>query len=430
VASRSASAIEGDPAAGSGRPRQASRRTVLRTGLRAGLAAAALPLAGPLAGCDTTSAGAPATASYVSGPTPERPMLWPVAADNRPIANGLRPEKGVTLRIFSWSDYVDPAAIRSFQNTYGVPVSVNSFSDAAAALEKIADPANAYDLYFPNARQITDLMTRQLLRPLNQSYLTNMSRIWPTFQNPFYDQQWRYTVPYTVYSAGISWRSDVAKEDVGARANPFDVFWDPRYRDQVSVVDNYREVLALPLLRARLGINTGRPADLALVRGQLTAMNRQTRPRRSITDFSDVATGTFKIVQAWSGDVINALDYLPAGTNPNVLRYWSPSDGRAQAENDTMVVPRGGRAPVAAHLFMNHLLDPAVALKNFATIGYQPPQNSITNATMINSGFIPTGLAGVIVEPQSFATSQRLLSLDEATDQKWRAIWKDFWDIT
>jgi spermidine/putrescine transport system substrate-binding protein len=407
-------------ASGDGRT---SRRALLRTGL----AAAALPLASSLAACHAPGTPAAGPTSYVSGPTPERPMLWPVEANNQPIANGLRPERGVTLRIYAWSDYVDPSAIRSFQDTYGVEVSVNAFSDATDALEKVADPTNAYDLYFPNARQVTDLMTRRLLRPLNHSYLTNISRIWPSFQNPFYDQQWRYTVPYTVYSAGISWRSDIAREDVSARPNPYDVFWDPRYRGRVSLVDNYREVLALPLLRANIDINTGRPADLDLIRAQLAAMTRQTQPSRSITDFSDVASGKFTIVQAWSGDVINALDYLPAGTSRNVLRYWWPSDARAQAENDTMVLPRGGRAPVAAHFFINHMLDSGVAMKNFATIGYQPPQNAITNASMISSGFIPAGLAGVIVEPQTFTTAQRLLSLDEATDQKWRAIWKNFW---
>lgn|GEM_PF-95137 len=409
----------------------ASRRALLR----AGLAAAALPAASVLVGCgDSPPAAASANSGsaggvdqYVTGSTPTKPTLWPIEADNQPIQAGRAPERDATLRVFSWSDYIDPNAIRSFQDTYGVAVSVNSFSNATDALAAVADPANAYDVYFPNARQIDVLMNRRLLRPLTHSYLPNMASVWPLFQNPFYDQQWRYTVPYTVYSTGIAWRSDVAREDIGARPDPFDVYWDPKFRDRVSLVDDYREVLALPLLRANLDINSGRPDDLRLISRDLADLGRQTRPSRSVTDFSDVATGRYTIVQAWSGDVINALGALPAAVDRSVLRYWSPSDGRARAENDTMVLPRGGRAPVAAHLFVNHLLDPAVATRNFAVIGYQPPQNSISNQTMINSGAVPATLAGVIVEPAQFAASQRLLALNAATDARWRALWKDFW---
>jgi spermidine/putrescine-binding protein len=32
--------------------------------------------------------------------------------------------------------------------------------------------------------------------------------VWSSLQSPWYDQESRYTVPYTVYTTGIGWRAD------------------------------------------------------------------------------------------------------------------------------------------------------------------------------------------------------------------------------
>ena len=68
----------------------------------------------------------------------------------------------------------------------------------------------------------------------------------------------------------------------------------------------------------------------------------------------------------WSGDIINAQSYLPEGTGPEILRYWFPSDGKGMVDNDMLVTLRGGKNPVLAHLFINHMLDPEVAKENFS----------------------------------------------------------------
>ena len=63
--------------------------------------------------------------------------------------------------------------------------------------------------------------------------------MWPAFQNPWYDQQWRYTVPYTVYTTGIGWRTDQVSTDIAALPNPYDTLWDPKYRGETAVIDDW-----------------------------------------------------------------------------------------------------------------------------------------------------------------------------------------------
>ena len=85
--------------------------------------------------------------------------------------------------------------------------------------------------------------------------------------NPFYDQQWRYTVPYTIYTTGIGWRADKVTEDISLRANPYDVFWDPIYNSTIAVLDDYREAITMVILRNGItDILTGDPKKLTWCR--------------------------------------------------------------------------------------------------------------------------------------------------------------------
>ena len=120
------------------------------------------------------------------------------------------------------------------------------------------------------------------------------------------------------------------------------------------------------------------------------------------------------------------MGYLPQGVKPDVLRYWFPADGKGMVNNDLMVIPKNAPNPVLAHLFLNHLLDPAVALANFQYVGYQPPQVSLTPEKLVADGIVPANLQSALVKPGYFNSGYRLLELPPETDAKWQAIWQQF----
>jgi spermidine/putrescine transport system substrate-binding protein len=163
-----------------------------------------------------------------------------------------------------------------------------------------------------------------------------------------------------------------------------------------------------------------------MVGDQLGQLVSATSPKVTITAYNDLPAGQLGLAQMWSGDIINAQAYLPEGTGPEVLRYWFPADGRGMVDNDMLVTLRGGKNPVLAHLFLNHMLDPEVAMQNFSAIGYQPPQNSINPATLVADGFIPENLTAAIVKPEFFENGYRVLELDTANDAAWQNVWRTF----
>ncbi len=255
-----------------------SRRSLLKRG---GLLALAVPGAGAVLDACSSSSSSSLPASFkIASPT--NPVTWPIPADNRPIAAGMSPEQGATLNLYNYADYIDPKALKSFERKYkstGVKVNVSTFNDEDEALAKLRSGQVDFDIYFPSYDAIGKLTDAGLLQPLNHSYITNISSVWPEFQDPFYDQGWRYSVPYTIYTTGIGWRSDKVTSDIASMANPYDVFWDKTYAHQIAILDDYRSAMAMVLLRNGItDINTGDPAHLALVQKQLLQMQAKTHP--------------------------------------------------------------------------------------------------------------------------------------------------------
>lgn len=406
-----------------------SRRRILQAALLAGPGAMALA-ACARADSSTPTGTAASGAATLQIASPTNPVKWPINPGNEAIASGLSPEKDAVLRLYNYADYLDPGIIKSFEEKYadtGVKVELSTFNDTLEAMAKIRGGSVPFDIYFPSYDQIGKLVLANLVRPLQHSYIPNIANVYPEFLNPFYDMEWQYTTPYTLYTTGIGWRTDRVTEDIAARPNPYDVFWDPQYQEHLAVLDDYREVIGMTLLRnGGTDVNTGDDALLAAVRDALLQMNEKTQPRVTITGYTDLPEGRLDLSQAWSGDLIMAVSYLPEGVDPSILRYWFPKDGAGVVNNDVMVSLKGGQNPVLSHLFINHVMDAKEAMNNFAYTGYQPPQVSLTPEKLISDGFIPPNLQEAIVLPGYFDSGYRLLELPPDTEAKYLAIWQQF----
>jgi spermidine/putrescine transport system substrate-binding protein len=411
--------------------RGTTRRQLLQ---RTGLMALGMPaLAAFLDACNSASGSSSASSgggSALKLASPQHPVTWPIATDDKPIAANLTPEKGATLQLYNYADYIDPGAIKSFEKKYAaydVKVSVSTFNDTDEALTKIRTGGVPFDIYFPSYDQISRLVTAKLIRPLQHSYISGIDNVWETFQNPWYDQQWRYTVPYSVYTTGIGWRSDQVPQDIGALTNPYDSLWDPQYSGKTAIIDDWHTAMAMVLFRAGISdANTASAKDLTLIANQLQAMEKATSPKVTITMYNQLPSGQLGICQMWSGDAVNAQSYLSKSTPKSILHYWFPQNGKGEVDNDLMVVLSGGKNPVLAHLFLDHMLDPDVAMGNFRYIGYQPPQRTLDTATLVKQGFVTPNLSDTIVQENWFKVGYRLLELSVANDAAWHRVWQDF----
>ena len=141
-------------------------------------------------------------------PRQDNPVKWPIFADNKPIASGLAPEKGATLEIYNWVAYINEAVIKNFCKTHNCNYSLTTFNTMEEAISKLASGQLKFDVFFPTVDVLGQLIEAKFIRPLNQSYIPNMANTWSDYRNPFYDQGWQYTTPYSIYTTGMAWRKD------------------------------------------------------------------------------------------------------------------------------------------------------------------------------------------------------------------------------
>ena len=128
----------------------------------------------------------------------------------------------------------------------------------------------------------------------------------------------------------------------------------------------------------------------------------------------------------WSGDAINMQYYLPEGTSADILRYWFPDDGKGGVDNDLVVCLAQGKNPVAAHVFINDLLDEGIAETNFGFTGYQPPLTAFTPETLVENEYVPKNLERPVVTEKDFETGTPLLQLPVIADVAYHQIWQEF----
>jgi spermidine/putrescine transport system substrate-binding protein len=402
--------------------RSMTRGDVLR--LLAGTAVAG----GFLVGCGSGSSSS--SASRLAIGTRENPVEQPMFDDLQPVESGQEPEEG-PLRIYNWADYINPAVLKGFTEEFGAKVEVTTFYNSQEAVQKLRTGKISFDVFFPTQDDLPKYVAGKLLQPLNHDYLPNLEKnVWPTLADPFYDKGSRYTTPYVTYSTGIGWRTDMVSADIAGMDNPWEVFWDPEYKGITGLYDEYRDALSVGMYRSGLtAVNEANPSDLEKARDNLLELPDLVDVRYTIDGaYSRLPEGNLGLVEAWSGDILLAIQYAPNESDVSALRYaWPPKATGDKVggaiSNDCMSILANAEHPVLAHEFINYVLDAEVARENMGWLGYQPPQKDLNPKTFVEDGLIPESLSTAVVEQGDFEMGQITTQLTPEEDARWLDTW-------
>ena len=423
-----------------------SRRDFLR---RSAGSAVALPsLAAILAACDRPGETASREQINLLVPRPDNPVTLPM--NGEPIPTDTPMEEGAELQIFNWVDYVWKAIVRRFAQEnaeHDISFSaVTTFNNMEEAVAKLQAGEIEADVFFPTIDVVPKLAVAGLLQPLNHELIPNLEQnVWPVYQNPYYDQEWRYSVPYTVYTTGISYRRDVISDDeIYGMANPWEILWDPAHRDRVGVYDSYRDTIQTALLKADItDISTGDPEDLSVARDELLSMLDLVNPRATINgSYKRLPQAEFDLHLSWSGDIAAGWGYVPTYTRDYYenLGYWFPEDRRGPVDNDCIAIPANAPHPRLAHEFINFMLDFKNSMDNFSWVGYQPPQNDAEPALLTETEGLYSQVSGwaepaeyvlpwmeaAVVRQSDFDVGYRQAPLSPESDERWNDVWQQF----
>jgi spermidine/putrescine transport system substrate-binding protein len=405
---------------GHGAPRKLTRRSFLTQG--AGAAALAALAAAPLLNaCSSALAGT----GTVPLPRPDHPVRWPVAKGNNAIKDNLAPEPGATLQIYTWEAYINQACVNAFAKKHKCKVQITTFNTMNEAMSKLRSANLSFDILIGATVDVLgQLIESQLVQPLNHSYLGNISQAWPDFVNPFYDQGWQYTVPYTIYTTGISWRKDLVDENPYTMANPWAMPWQAKYKGRVAILDDYREGISLGLMKNGIfNLNTTDFGQISAARKALEDLTKLVNVRIDNNDYTEVPDGDTWIHTAWSGDMAAAGYYMPKGVPVSTVGYWFPADGQGPVANDTNVILKAATNPVLAHMFLDYMLDLPNVLENISFNGYMQPLNGVTPQVLVKEQILPKALLSTVVLPSYFRRGVSELQLPVDADALWQQAW-------
>ena len=422
-----------------------SRRDFLK---RTAGAAVAIPAAAEILAACTKPGTTSSTGSLpYQIARPDKPVTLPMNGD--PIPSDTPIEQGAELQILNWSQYMWKYVLNQFVEsqqdngiTFTAPSTFQNMDEGVAKLQA----GQKADVFFPTIDVMGKLVAGDLLQPLNHDLIPALQKDnWKTFQNPYYDQGWRYSVPYTIYTTGIGYRRDHIPDDViHGMDNPWEILWDPQYSGKVGAYPSYRDVMGIVLMKNGItDMNTSKASDLETVRKDLLALTEDVDVRISYSGaYAKLPKDVFWLMTAWSGDMVAGWGYAPPYTEQAYenIGYWFPADRKGPVDNDLIAIPKNAENPALGHAFINFWLEYQHAMDNFSWNGYQPPQNQADVSSLTTSEglysqisnwaapamYVSPWMPDAVVRQEDFDVGYRQGPLTPEVDDQWHSVWEEF----
>jgi spermidine/putrescine transport system substrate-binding protein len=379
-----------------------SRRTLLERMAKYGSAVALAPVVAACAGSAASPSARPSVAAPSTAPQSVAPSQ---SATPTPV-----PSPEAELNVYNWLDYIGEGVIESFEEKYGVKVNYDLFDDIYAAYEVLGDDGAGYDVSFPIGVDLPDFIARGVVQPLDHSLIPNLVNLGAEWADPGYDPGNAHSMPYVWWTTGIGY--DTTK--ITEAPTSSNALWDPRWSGHISMMDDYQETFGLTLIQQGHSANTTNTTELDQALARLQEQKPLVRTYSNDT-VTTMAAGDVWIGMIWGSDVYQ----ISLEREDENVAYYIPEEGGVRG-SDTMAIYSGAQHPIAAHLFINHMLDAEVSAANTNYIGYMGP-----NAAAME--FIsPDILADPAVNPAEAVLEnlEELLDLPNAVDDEYLSRWE------
>lgn len=384
--------------------RHLSRRVLL---YRIGLLGAAAALAPIVAACTSSKATAGPPSAVPS--VPASAGLTTSSAPTTTPAPTPIPSPEAELYIYNWADYMGTSVVPAFEAKYGVKVVYDFFDNYDTMNAKIGRDGGGFDIAFPTSVDIPALLERRIIQPLDLSLIPNIVNLGAEWADPGYDPGNAHSIPYMWWTTGIAYDT----KRISDKLTSWSALWDPRFAKHIAMLDDVRETFAAALFRLGKDANTKNEADLDAA---LALLKEQKPLLRTYTtdDIGVLSSGDAWIAHAWGSDVFQVHAERPSVT------FYIAEEGGVRG-SDTAVLLTNAKHPIAAQLFMNHLLDAHISADNTNFIGYMGP-NAAAKAYIS-----PDILSNPAVNPDQAVIAKLVELLDLGADldkysKRWNAL--------
>jgi spermidine/putrescine-binding protein len=197
------------------------------------------------------------------------------AADGAPISGNRVSER--LLNIYNWSDYIDDRTIPLFQAQANIRVNYDVFSSNEDLLARMKAGPTSYDIVVPTNNFVPTYLKLDLIEPLRQDLIPNLTNLDKEFVDTDYDPGNRYTVPWQWGTTGIGFnRAKVP----GGKLDSWSAVFEPGSAAQgrVTLLREVTDLIGCALIYLGKSPNSIEDADLA----EVVKLVRSARPRQGV----------------------------------------------------------------------------------------------------------------------------------------------------
>ena len=283
-------------------------------------------------------------------------------------------DTGVTLNVYNWGEYIDPAVNDLFTEETGIKVNYKNFTDNESMYAVLDSGAAVYDIIVPSDYMIGKLINENKLAKLNFENIPNAAKINPSLLNPNYDPENLYSVPYTWGTVGIFYNTKyVDKADL---QEGWDLLWNEKYSGRIFMFDNPRDAFGIALLKCGYSLNTLNVDEW----NEAYEALRLQKPilHQYVMDqvYDKMINEEGWIAPYYAGDGIIMMDEEEG--NPDI-DFFVPTNG-TNLFVDALCVPANSPHKREAEEYINFLCRPDIALLNAEYIGYSTPIEEVRAA--------------------------------------------------
>ena len=277
----------------------------------------------------------------------------------------------VTINVYNWGQYISEGddgcidVIAEFEKAYPhIKVNYVTFDSNETMYTKMAGGGITVDVIIPSDYMVGRLIEEDMLMELDFGNIPNAQYIDERFQNPSYDPENKYSVPYAWGTVGIIYNTKYVDE---ADVTGWELLWNEDYAGKILMFDNSRDAFAIAQCRLGYDMNTTDEAEL-LECARLLEQQRPVVQQYIMDQVFDLMENE----EAWIAPYY-AGDYLTMSGENEDLAFYLPEDQGFNLFTDAMCIPKCCENQYEAELFINFLCDPEIAGGNMDWICYSTP---------------------------------------------------------
>ena len=336
--------------------RRITRRQAM---MAAGTGALALYLAG--CGGSSSTTNSEKTATPGAAETPSVPADAPIEDK---------------LLISNWVDYSDPANYKAYTKDLGPKITVSGYGSNDELLAKLRAGGSKFDIVAPTGYAVKTMIDQDLALKLNHELIPNLSNLQPSFTKVEYDPGNQYSIPKDYGITSFYWLTDKVSESPKTIKECFELLKTDALKDvRVNFLEGGTQVTALALKALGYSLNSEDEGELDEAKQLLLDVKPNIDTINS-TFIERASKGDIDFGMGWNGDIRRAIKALEKKGQEMV--FLVPEDS-TEFWVDNWVIPKAAEHPVAAHAWLNFVLDPVNAGREMDYHQYSVPVEGITD---------------------------------------------------